>query len=300
MTKFLIIIAGPTGVGKTDLSIEIAKHFGSEIFSCDSRQFYRELGIGVAKPSAEQMEMVRHHFIDNVSVTERYSIWQYEEDAIKLLDKYFETHDYAIMCGGSGLYIDAVCNGIDLMPDPDPSIRQDVINLYHEKGIEALRFELQRIDPEYYATVDLKNPQRIMRGIEMTRQTGRPFSEFRTNVRQKRNFETIKILVNTDRNILYDRINRRVDKMVRKGLLDEARKLIVYRENVALKTIGYTELFDHIDGLTSFDEAVELIKRNTRRYARRQITWFHRNNEYMECEPNAETLLSKITEKINI
>ncbi len=298
MAKYLIIIAGPTGVGKTDLSIGIAKHFNSEILSCDSRQFYRELGIGVAKPTTEQMKEVKHHFIDNVSVSERYSIWQYEDDAIKLLDEYYKTHDIAVMCGGSGLYIDAVCNGIDLMPDPDPVIRQEVSDLYKEKGIEALRFELQRIDPEYYATVDLKNPQRIMRGIEMTRQTGKPFSQFRTNIRQKRNFTPIKILVNTDRNVLYDRINRRVDIMVERGLVDEARSLMQYRDMVALKTIGYTELFDHFDGKTSLDEAIELIKRNSRRYARRQITWFHRNNEYIECEPVAENILSKISERI--
>ncbi len=298
MAKYLIIIAGPTGVGKTDLSISIAKHFNSEILSCDSRQFYRELGIGVAKPTAEQMEMVKHHFVNNVSVNQRYSIWQYEDDAIKLLDKYYETHNYAVMCGGSGLYIDAVCNGIDLMPDPDPVIRQEVIDLYNEKGIEALRFELQRIDPEYYATVDLKNPQRIMRGIEMTRQTGKPFSQFRTSIRQKRDFIPIKILVNTDRKVLYDRINRRVDIMLERGLVDEARSLMQYRDMIALKTIGYTELFDHFDGNTSLDEAIELIKRNSRRYARRQITWFHRNNEYTECEPVAEIILSKITERI--
>ncbi len=298
MAKYLIIIAGPTGVGKTDLSIGIAKHFNSEILSCDSRQFYRELGIGVAKPTTEQMNEVKHHFVDNVSVTERYSIWQYEDDAIKLLDDYYKTHDYAVMCGGSGLYIDAVCNGIDLMPDPDPVIRQEVINMYNEKGIEALRFELQRIDPEYYAQVDLKNPQRIMRGIEMTRQTGKPFSQFRTSIRQKRDFIPIKILVNTDRKVLYDRINRRVDIMVERGLVEEARSLVLYRDMIALKTIGYTELFDHFDGNTSLDEAIELIKRNSRRYARRQITWFHRNNEYTECEPVAEIILSKITERI--
>ena len=298
MTKYLIILAGPTGVGKTDLSIGIAKHLGSEILSCDSRQFYRELGIGVAKPTEQQRKEVKHHFIDNVSVTERYSIWQYEEDAIKLLDTYFLTHDYAIMCGGSGLYIDAVCNGIDIMPDPDPVIRQEVIDMYNQKGIEALRFELQRIDPIYYAQVDLKNPQRIMRGIEMTRQTGKPFSQFRTNTKQKRNFETIKILINTDRNILYDRINRRVDLMIQHGLVEEARDLLKYKGMTALRTIGYIELFDCFDGKTSLEEAVELIKRNSRRYARRQITWFHRNNEYTECEPEENAIMHIINRNL--
>jgi tRNA dimethylallyltransferase len=299
LAKYLIILAGPTGVGKTDLSIGIAKHFGAEILSCDSRQFYRELGIGVAKPTAEQMKEVKHHFIDNVSVTERYSIWQYESDATNFLNSYFKSSDIAIMCGGSGLYIDAICNGIDLMPDPDPEIRQDVINLYNEKGIEALRFELQRIDPVYYSQVDLKNPQRIMRGIEMTRQTGKPFSEFRTNTKTKRDFNTIKFLINIDRSKLYDRINRRVDIMLERGLVDEARKLMEYRNYTALHTIGYTELFDYFDGKTNLDEAVELIKRNSRRYARRQITWFHRDKEYYECAPDEASIISMISEKLN-
>ena len=299
MAKYLIILSGPTGVGKTDLSIGIAKHFGAEILSCDSRQFYRELGIGVAKPTAEQMKEVKHHFIDNVSVTERYSIWQYESDATNFLNSYFKASDIAIMCGGSGLYIDAVCNGIDLMPDPDPEIRQDVINLYNEKGIEALRFELQRIDPVYYSQVDLKNPQRIMRGIEMTRQTGKPFSEFRTNTKAKRDFNTIKFLINIDRSKLYDRIKRRVDIMLESGLVDEARKLMEYRNYTALHTIGYTELFDYFDGKTNLDEAVELIKRNSRRYARRQITWFHRDKEYYECAPDEASIISMISEKLN-
>jgi len=298
LEKVLIIIAGPTGVGKTDISIEIAKHFDAEILSCDSRQFYRELGIGVAKPTDVQQKEIKHHFIDNVSVTERYSIWQYENDAIRLLDEYFKTHNIAIMCGGSGLYIDAVCNGIDLMPDPDPVIRQEVIDMYNQKGIEALRFELQRIDPIYYAQVDLKNPQRIMRGIEMTRQTGKPFSEFRTKAKQKRNFKTIKILVNTERNSLYNRINKRVDAMIDNGLVEEARNLIKYRELTALKTIGYLELFDYFDGKTSLEEAVELIKRNSRRYARRQITWFHRNNEYTECEPEENAIMHIINRNL--
>lgn len=299
MSKTLIIIAGPTGVGKTDLSIGIAKHYGAEILSCDSRQFYRELGIGVAKPTDEQMQTVRHHFVNNVSVCERYSIWQYEHDAMELLDEYFKSHDIAIMCGGSGLYIDAVCNGIDLMPDPDPIIRQEVIDMYKEKGIEALRFELQRIDPVYYSQVDLKNPQRIMRGIEMTRQTGKPFSEFRTNTKQKRDFDIVKILINRDREMLYDNINKRVDIMLEKGLVEEARELQKYRDMTALRTIGYLELFDYFDGKTSLEEAIELIKRNSRRYARRQITWFHRNNDYIECEPDEETVINAINDSIN-
>ncbi|MCF0206088.1 MAG: tRNA (adenosine(37)-N6)-dimethylallyltransferase MiaA [Bacteroidales bacterium] len=294
MRKRLIIIAGPTGIGKTDLSIGTAKRFDAEILSCDSRQFYKELGVGVAKPSDEQLKTVKHHFINNASINERYSIWQFEHDVMNLLGEYFKTHDNAIMCGGSGLYIDAVCNGIDLMPDPDPIIRQQVIDLYKNHGIEALRFELQRIDPTYYSQVDLKNPQRLMRGIEMTRQTGKPFSEFRTNVKQKRDFDIIKILLNTDRAKLYDRINLRVDKMMENGLLDEVKSLSEYKHLTALKSIGYLELFDYLDGKQSLEEAIELIKRNSRRYARRQLTWFHRNNDYLECEPDENIVIKNI------
>lgn len=292
--KQLIIIAGPTGVGKTDLSIGVAQYFNAEILSCDSRQFYKELGIGVAKPTDNQLNTIKHHFVNNVSITQRYSIWQFEHDAIEFLDDYFKTHDVAIMCGGSGLYIDAVCNGIDLMPDPDPIIRNEVIELYNRHGIEALRSELEKIDPVYFAQVDQNNPQRMMRGIEMTRQTGKPFSEFRTNKKQERNFKTVKILINTDREKLYDNINKRVDKMLAKGLENEARELLKYRDLTALRTIGYLEFFDYFDGKTSKEEAIELIKRNSRRYARRQITWFHRNNDYCECEPNLETVITNI------
>lgn len=295
----LVIIAGPTGVGKTNISIDVAKHFGAEIFSCDSRQFYKELGVGVAKPDENQQKAVKHHFIDNASINNRYSIWQFENDAIKLLDDYFRNKKIAIMCGGSGLYINAIINGIDLMPDPDPVIRQEVIDLYKTSGIEALRFELQRLDPVYYSQVDLKNPQRIMRGIEMTRQTGKPFSEFRTNSKVQRNFNIIKILINTDREKLYQNINKRVDIMLENGLVEEAKQLYNYRSLTALRTIGYIELFDYFDGKTSLDEAIELIKRNSRRYARRQLTWFHKNNDYAEIEPDKQLVISTIEKLLN-
>jgi len=277
--KHLIIITGPTGAGKTDLSIEIAKHYNSEIFSCDSRQFYKELEIGVAKPNELQLKTIKHHFINNVSIHQHYSISQYETEAIKKLDEYFLHNNIAIMCGGSGLYIDAICNGIDEMPDHDPKIRQEVINFYKNHGIEALRYELQKIDPQYYSEVDLKNPQRIMRGIEIYRMTGKPFSYFRTNVKMKRNFNVLKIGVNIDRENLYYKINQRVDKMIKSGLVEEARTLYQYKELVSLKTIGYREIFDYIENKTTLEEAIELIKRNTRHYARRQLTWFKKYND---------------------
>ncbi len=284
--KTLIIIFGPTGVGKTDLSIEIAKHFNSEILSCDSRQMYKELNIGVAKPEPYQLEEVKHHFINSISIDDHYSIYQYEDDSIKLLDNYFKTKDIAIMCGGSGLYIDAVCNGVDEMPDHDQDIRDQVNELYKTQGIESLRFELKRADPEYYAQVDLKNPTRIMRALEIFIQTGKPFSEFRKNKMIERNFKTIKIGINLDRALLYERINLRVDKMMQDGLFEEAKRFYNKKNFVALKTIGYKELFSVIDKTISLDDAIELLKKNTRNYAKRQLTWFRRYDDTVWFEPD--------------
>ncbi len=294
--KHLVIIFGPTGVGKTDLSINLASHFNSEIFSCDSRQFYKELGVGVAKPDDEQLSRVKHHFINSVSIYDHYSISQFETDTISALDEYYKTHDVAFMVGGSGLYIDAICNGVDIMPDHDEKIRQEVIKFYEDEGLEAIRFELKKIDPEYYEKVDLKNPQRILRAIEMYRLTGKPFSEFRTNKKVDRNFNIIKIGINLDREILYSRINLRVDKMIEEGLIQEAKALHIYKGLVALKTIGYTELFKHFENEQNLTESVELIKRNSRHYARRQLTWFRRYKDANWFEPNEET---KILEHIN-
>jgi len=299
--KTLVIIFGPTGVGKTDLSIEIAKHFNSEILSCDSRQIYKELNIGVAKPDDSQLKEIKHHFISSVSIKEHYSIYQFEEDSIKVLDEYFKHKDIAIMCGGSGLYIDAVCHGVDEMPDHDEEIRNKVTEFYNINGIEALRFELKRIDPIYYSQVDLKNPNRIMRAIEMFYLTGKPFSDFRNNVKAERNFKIIKIGINLDREILYNRINSRVDKMMQNGLFLEVQDLHKEKNLVALKTIGYRELFQVIDNEISLDEATELIKRNTRHYARRQLTWYRRYKDAMWFSPEQITdTIKYIKEEINV
>jgi len=299
--KTLVIIFGPTGVGKTDLSIEIAKHFNSEILSCDSRQIYKELNIGVAKPDDSQLNEIKHHFVNSVSIKEHYSIYQFEEDSMKVLDEYFMHKDIAIMCGGSGLYIDAVCNGVDEMPDHDEEIRNKVTEFYNINGIEALRFELKRIDPIYYSQVDLKNPNRIMRALEMFYLTGKPFSDFRNNIKAERNFKIIKIGINLDREILYNRINSRVDIMMQNGLFEEVQDLYEEKNLVALKTIGYRELFQVIDNEISLDEATELIKRNTRHYARRQLTWFRRYKDAVWFSPEQKNdIIKYINEEINV
>jgi len=295
-TKYLIIIFGPTGVGKTDLSIDIAEHFGSEILSCDSRQIYKELNVGVAKPDKDQLSRIIHHFIGSVSIHQHYSIYQYESDVLKLLDNYFINHDIAIMCGGSGLYIDAVCNGIDEMPDHDKNIRAGIIDMYKNQGIHALRFELKRIDPVYYSQVDLKNPNRMMRAIEVYYQTGKRFSEFRKNKIRQRNFQIIKIGINLDREQVYERINKRVDKMITNGLLEEVQELKSYKNLTALRTIGYTELFMVLNNEIELHNAIEMIKRNTRHYARRQITWFKRYVDAAWFSPDKK---DEITSYIN-
>lgn len=298
--KYLIILFGPTGVGKTDLSIEIAQKFKAEIFSCDSRQIYKELNIGVAKPDANQLKSVKHHFIDYVSVHNHYSIYQYEADSIKALDKYFENNDIALMVGGSGLYIDAVINGVDEMPDPDPEIRKNLNELFNQNGLEALRFELKKHDPVYYEQVDLKNPQRMIRALEMFYLTGKPFSEFRKNSSIQRSFEILKIGIDLDREKLYQRINLRVDKMISDGLVQEAYDLYHIKNLTALKTIGYRELFDYIEKKCSLDEAIELIKKNTRNYAKRQLTWFRRYSDTNWFLPNQnEELIKMIEQKVN-
>lgn len=298
--KYLIILFGPTGVGKTDLSIEIAQKFKAEIFSCDSRQIYKELNIGVAKPGANQLKSVKHHFIDYVSVHNHYSIYQYEADSIKALDKYFENNDIALMVGGSGLYIDAVINGVDEMPDPDPVIRKTLNELFNQNGLEALRFELKKHDPIYYDQVDLKNPQRIIRALEMFYLTGKPFSEFRKNSNVDRSFGIIKIGIDLDREKLYQRINQRVDKMISDGLVQEAYDLYHIKNLTALKTIGYRELFEYIEKKCSLDEAIELIKKNTRNYAKRQLTWFRRYSDTNWFLPDQnEELIKMIEQKVN-
>ncbi|MCQ2137127.1 MAG: tRNA (adenosine(37)-N6)-dimethylallyltransferase MiaA [Bacteroidales bacterium] len=280
----LVIVLGPTAVGKTDYSIGLAHEYGSPVISCDSRQIYREMKIGTAPPSAEQLAAVPHYFIGTRSVTEPYTAGKYELDALALLDELFRDHSTLVMCGGSGLYIDALCNGLDAFPDVDPQIREDLMTRLENEGLEALRFELRRLDPQTYESIDPANRQRVVRALEVCIGTGRPFSSYKTAAARERPFSIRKIGLTREREELYDRINRRVDLMMEAGLEEEARSLIPYRDLPALNTVGYRELFDCFDGKYPLEEAVRLIKRNTRHYAKKQLTYWGRDDsiEWMQ------------------
>jgi len=273
-------------VGKTDLSIEIARILDTEIISCDSRQFFRELKIGTAVPSDEQLKIVPHHFIRHISVCDYYNAFMFETDTLSLLEKLFKNHNSVLMTGGSGMYIDAVCNGIDDIPDVDMDLREGLIKRMNEEGLESLRFELKILDPESYNFIDLKNGQRILRALEVSLQTGKPYSSFRKETKKIRPFDIVKIALNRDRNELYRRIDLRVDQMFDSGLVDEASEVFSLKGTYALKTVGYRELFDYFDGKTSLSEAKDLIKRNSRRYAKRQISWLLRDKEYSWFHPD--------------
>jgi tRNA dimethylallyltransferase len=272
-SKQLVVLTGPTGVGKTDVSIALAQQIGSPIISCDSRQLYRELHIGVARPTPEQLSTVEHHFVACRSVADYYSVGQYELDALELLSRLFDTHDSLLMVGGSGLYIDAVCYGIDSTPPVDPPLRESLMQRLATEGLGALRSELQRLDPDFYREVDHHNPARVVRALEACLCSGKPYSQLRRHKPKPRPFELCFAVMSMQRDELYRRINHRVEQMMEQGLLEEVRGLLPYRGCNALKTVGYRELFDHLDQKISLDEAVELIKRNTRRYAKRQMTW---------------------------
>jgi tRNA dimethylallyltransferase len=282
----LLVLLGATGIGKTDLSISLAKYFGTEIISADSRQVYEELNIGTAPPSPEQLDEVKHHFIKSRSIFDEYTAGKYEIDALETINKLFETNDYVWLVGGSGLYIDAVCKGIDDIPGADSELRKSIVERYKNEGIESLRFELTRLDPDICNTLDIHNPQRIMRALEVCISSGKPYSSLRKNFEKSRRFDVIKIGLTIDRNLLYNRINLRVDNMMKAGLEKEARELYRFKDLNALKTVGYRELFDYFDGRTSLEKSIELIKRNTRRYAKRQITWFARYPEIKWFHPD--------------
>lgn len=274
--KTLKVIVGPTASGKTDYSIELAKQYNSPIISCDSRQIYKELKIGTAPPSEEQLAQIKHYFIFSHSIFDFYTAGKYELEALELISNLFLTHDTLIVVGGSGLYVDALCYGIDDFPDSDMILRDNLMQRLSAEGIESLRNELRLLDPESYETIDKKNPQRIVRALEVCLQTGKKFSSFKSSSSKQRNFTIERTIIERPREELYDRINLRVDKMIESGLVDEAKELHKFKDLPALKTVGYKELFDYFDGKTSLEEAIDLIKRNTRRYAKRQITWFKR------------------------
>lgn len=277
--KRLLVIVGPTGSGKTDLSIRLARHYGAPILSTDSRQFYRGMPIGTAQPTPDQLQAAEHHFIASHDLKEDLNCGSYEMQALSCLEKLFAEHDWVIAVGGSGLYVRALCEGMDDLPQADPELREALSRRLETEGVDALAAELRELDPAYYATVDRRNPARVMRALEVCLQTGRPYSEQRTGVRRPRPFGIVKVGVDLPREELYARIDRRVDRMVADGLEAEARALYPYRTLNALQTVGYREFFDYFDGRTSYEEAVSLIKRNSRRYAKRQLTWFRRDPE---------------------
>jgi len=285
VAKTLLIILGPTASGKTELAIRAAQWLDTEIISADSRQFYRELSIGTAKPSPEQLSAVRHHFIGHLSVTEDYNIARFENDAIELLEVLFEKHDVVVMCGGSGLYIDAVCHGIDEQPEHNPQIRKQLTEKYREKGIGYLQEQLQKLDPGYFNTVDISNPQRLLRAVEVCLITGKPYSGYRKGELKDRSFRIVKIGLEISREKLTERINRRTDEMIGAGLVDEVKGLFSYRHLNALNTVGYKEIFCYLDGEWSLEEATEKIKINTRRYAKRQMTWFRKDKTVTWIDP---------------
>ncbi len=279
MKNILIVLVGPTCVGKTDLSINIARYFGCEIISADSRQFFREMKIGTAIPSNRQLAEIKHHFIRFLSIKDYYSSSLFERDVLKLLSTLFIKNNVALMTGGSGMYIDAVCYGIDDIPDVDPRVREKYIGKYKDEGIHGLRLALKLLDPEHYENIDLKNPKRILRALEICESTGRPYSSFLTNQKRERDFTIIKIGIERPRDELYNRINHRVDEMIRNGLEKEAESLVSMKDFNALNTVGYKEFFDYFEGKSTREEAIDLIKRNTRRYAKRQMTWWARDKE---------------------
>ncbi|MBL0012402.1 MAG: tRNA (adenosine(37)-N6)-dimethylallyltransferase MiaA [Flavobacterium sp.] len=305
--KYLIIIVGPTAIGKTAMSIQLAQHYDCEILSCDSRQFYREMNIGTAAPTIEELATAKHHFIHNRSVTENYTVGDFEKEAIAKLDELYAEKDFAILVGGSGLYVDAVLKGFDAFPEIENEIRDLVSNRYKQNGLTYLQEQLREKDPEYYNKLTaenpqtLLNPQRMMRFVEVCLGTGLPYSSFLNQKKKNRIFTPIVIGLEAERNLMYERINQRVDLMMDAGLLEEVKNLIPYKNLNALQTVGYKELFDCIDEKISFPFAVEEIKKNTRRFAKRQLTWFRRNEDtkWFDFQTDPKEIIQHIETKRN-
>jgi len=301
MAKNLLVIIGPTGVGKTELSLRIAENFGSEIVSADSRQLYANLKIGTAAPTPEELQRVPHHFIGTLQLTDYYSAAQYEEDALKLLDRLFQTKDVVILTGGSMMYVDAVCKGIDDIPTVDEETRKTLLERYEKEGLEQLCAELKLLDPDYYKIVDLKNHKRVIHALEICYMTGKTYTSFRTQEKKTRPFRMIKIGLTRDREELYARINQRVDIMMEQGLLDEVKQVYPYRQLNSLNTVGYKELFNYLDGEWELPFAIDKIKQNSRIYSRKQMTWFKRDEEIRWFHPNQEEdILTYIKQKIQL
>ena len=300
--KTLITIVGPTAVGKTSLSILIASYFNTEIISCDSRQFYKEMTIGTAVPEKEELAVVPHHFIQNRSIFEDYNVGAYERDALNVLDTLFKKHNTVVMVGGSGLYVKSVLEGLDDFPKIDPSIRLELKHVLEKEGIIPLQDQLKKLDVTTYNTIDIENPQRVIRALEICIGTNLPYSSYTGKLKKKRKFNSIVIGLNGEREKIYERINRRVDLMVEKGLLDEAKKLYPNKELNALQTVGYKELFSFFEEKVTKDEAIQEIKKNTRRFAKRQLTWFNKDVSiyWFDFETDTDNILKKIEDVIKL
>ena len=284
--SFLIVIVGPTAVGKTKLSLQLAKHFNAEIISADSRQFFKEMNIGTAKPDEAELKTAKHHFINSHSITEYFSAGEFEKSALALLEGIFKKNNVSLLVGGSGLYVKALCEGMDDLPEAGPAIREKLNAQLKNEGIEKLFSQLKILDPEYAMKVDGHNPQRIIRALEIILQTGKTYSFFRKGIKKERPFKIIKIGLALPREELYDSINKRMDKMLADGLIDEARGLYEFKNHNALQTVGYAEVFDYLDGKYNEAEMIDLLKRNSRRYAKRQMTWFKRDKEIAWFHPD--------------
>ena len=298
--KTLITIVGPTAIGKTALSIALARHFKTSILSCDSRQFYKETNIGTAVPSLEEQAAAPHYFIQNRSVFEDYNVGQFEKEALHKLNELFTNEDIVIMVGGSGLYVDAVLKGLDYFPEIDPEIRKKLNSDFNDKGLEYLQEELKKLDFESYSTISIDNPHRIIRALEVCIGTGKTYSSFKNKAKEPRNFNNIIIGLNAERSLIYNRINQRVDLMLQNGLLEEAKSVYPHKHLNALQTVGYRELFSFFDEDISYEFAVKEIKKNTRRFAKRQLTWFLKNPEtiWFDYQTNTETIVETIVQKI--
>lgn len=298
MQPLLVVITGPTAVGKTELCVKVAQHFNTEIISADSRQFYKELAIGTAKPTKQETKDITHHFIDNLSIKVEYNVNNFENDALALLEKLFKKHPIVILTGGSGLFIDAISNGFDdELPGIDKTLRLELEMLYKKYGIEILQEKLKQLDPIFYNEIDLSNTKRLYRAIEVCISAKKPYSTIRKGIKQNRPFKVLKIALNRERDVLFNRINQRVDLMISNGLVDEVKSVINYKNHNALKTVGYTEIIEHLDGKITIEDAIENIKTNTRRYAKRQINWFNKSGDYKWFTPNQ---LNEIIELINL
>lgn len=300
--NFLITIVGPTAIGKTALSIQLANHFKSDIISCDSRQFFKEMSIGTAVPNIDELGAATHHFIQDRSILEDYNVGAFERDALGKLDELFSENPIQIMVGGSGLYVDAVLKGLDYFPKVAPEIRQKLTQQLKKDGIEFLQNKLKELDPETYDIIELKNPKRVIRALEICIGTGTPYSTFKNKPKMPRNFHSIKIGINADREVIYNRINRRVDIMIENGLLEEVKKLQQHKNLNALQTVGYRELFSYFEGEYTKEFAISEIKKNTRRFAKRQGTWFKRdeNTLWFDHLTESNVIIAEISDKINI